>query len=187
MKHIIILTSFMLLVVLSFSSYAQSRLLKLTDTRTGRAELVKPGAMVTYQLANDSITRSGKLGELNASAIRIDGNDIRLSEVSILGACSKGRLIAGDVAEGIGHGLTIVGQVVTWAGMEIFVWGEGYGWVIGGTVTVAGGILWGTGILVKAVLSPVLHTLKDSELSDNLKAEVVLQDKDLVYPDDIYD
>lgn len=188
MKYLTVLIAFaFLLTLLPLRGDAQSQVLKLTDIRTGRTEFVKSGAIITYQTKGDSSIHEGKLGKLAPATIEIDGNAVPLAEVHILGASSKGRMIAGEVTEGIGHGLTIAGRVVTWVGVEVFAFGDGYGWVIGGTVAIAGGVLWGTGLIIKTVLSPVLYTLRDAEVSHNLEAEVVLKDKQLVYPDDIYD
>ena len=188
MKRIKLFFIFAFLLALPVAVNAQDLFLKLTDTRTGKTELVKPGATITYQLMDDSTRREGILNNMTVFALEIDGREISLSKIKVLGACSKGRMIAGDVARNVGDGLTFAGEVVAGAGVEMLGVNNGYGWfIVGGTVTVTGGVLWGVGFIAKAVLSPILYTLRDTELSRNLKADVVSKNKELVYPDDIYD
>ena len=181
MKHLITLILFALL--LAAPAFATQQVLKLTDTRTGKTEIVKPGARIVYQLLSDSSIYTGKLEKITAFELQVNGEMISLSKIRIIDARSKGEVIAGRVIHGFGSSLAFAGEVTTSAGLNILA--SEWFW-LGGTVAVAGVCMWGVGYVVEESSDAVSGLKEKRMMHSNYNAEIVTRGHAPLTEDDIY-
>lgn len=181
MKQIITLILFTFLITVP--AFATQQVLKLTDTRTGRTEVVKPGARIVYQLLSDSSIHTGKLEQITAFELQVNGEMISLSKIRILDARSKGEVIAGRVIHGFGSSLAFAGEVTTSAGLDILA--SEWFW-LGGTVAVAGVCMWGVGYVVEESSDAVSDLKEKRMMHTNYSAEIVARRHAPITEDDIY-
>jgi hypothetical protein len=118
MKYFITALVFSLLLLALPNTLLAGHVLKVTDTRSGKTQYVKPGARLVYQLLADSSIHDGELERITAFEIQVDGQMLSLTKIKILYACSKGKMVTGRVFRGVGRGLSVTGQAVTFIGVE---------------------------------------------------------------------
>jgi hypothetical protein len=179
MKQLI--TAILLTLLISAQAFAGQLVLKLTDRNTGRTEIVKPGARITYQLLSDSSMHEGQLERLTAFELQVNGQLISLTRIRVLSSYSKGSLITEKVAKGFGHVLSVTGRVMTYAGMEILS-NDIYLFPVAGTVTVAGACMWGVGY----VIEEGTEAISGKRLHYSLDAEIISKGRKPVVEDDIF-
>lgn len=173
MRKTTVLLTGLLLVLASFGAFAQ-KALQLTGKRSGRTVIVQPGTELLFTRNSDSTlsTRHGKLSEVTATDVTIGGEVIPVSDLKVVAVHDYRNERAGDAAQDIGRGLVIAGDIVTHVGLNFFISEDFYVWPVGGTVALVGACIWGLGLLVDEVMSPVIRSGK-SPSDGNWEAAIV--------------
>ena len=167
-----------LFISLSAASFAQ-KALQLTSTRTGRVETVGKGTELLYRLKKDSggVTHHGVLKAINDSSIVIGDETFSVSDMEVVAVHARNNDRDAEAARIVGNGLIIAGDIVTHAGLNIFINDDFYVWPVGGTIAFVGACIWGLGLIMDEIVSPAIRENNTHAGDLNWKAEIIESQK----------
>ena len=141
----------LLLFVVFFSSLlsqaSDGAFLLLTNPRSQESHVFREGSYIVFELKQDGSVHEGFIRDISDSSITLDYSQVSLSQIHILAGSTKGKLVAGRVANALGNTLLFAGTTVFDCGSNIMLYNDYYYWPIGGTVWLAGACIAGLGYM----------------------------------------
>jgi len=160
MKKSLLLFS-LLFSVFTFSVSAEN-ILTLTNPKTQETNVFRKGSYLVFELKADKSVREGFIQDVTDSSIVVDDSQVSLSQITIFAGSTKGKIVAGRVADAVGNALIIAGTSVFNCGLDFILSGDGnyYYWPIGGTVWLAGTFIAGIGYAFDWASFPLDHAVR---------------------------
>ncbi|MBI4929409.1 MAG: hypothetical protein HY841_01510 [Bacteroidetes bacterium] len=163
MKKTILLFSFLFSVFI-FSASAENILL-LTNPKTQETEVFRMGSFLVFELKTDKSIHEGFIRDIEDSSLAFDDimfqAQVSLSQITILAGSTRGKVVAGKVANVVGDALIIAGTAVFDCGLDFFAYSDSYYyWPIGGTIWLAGAFVAGLGYAFDWAACPFDHAVR---------------------------
>ena len=169
-----VLLSIILFTLVSVSAWAQD-VIRVTDQHKNKNYIIREGDFVSFYAYTDSALHSGNITYIGEKGMQVEGYTYTMDQVRIEKYNSKRRERTAEIADFAGDGFMIMGQVVCRVGLEIVVWDEKVGWVIGVPTLGVGAGLWITGAVLHGIVYPVLMANSDARISSDHTA--IITDK----------
>lgn len=157
-KHLPILIA--LFSFFTLSAFAEN-ILTLTNPKTQQRDAFRKGSYLVFSLKSDNSLHEGFIVEVKDSALVFPNAQVSLSQINILAGSTRGKIVAGRVANAIANGLIIAGTAVFDCGIEIFLNSDSYYyWPVGGTVWLAGAVVAGLGYAFDWATLPLEYSVR---------------------------
>lgn len=155
---------FLVIFSFSFSSSSAENALLLTNPKTGETTVFREGSYLVFELNSDRTIREGYIRSISDSSLSFEDllfeSQVSLSEITVLAGSTKGKIVAGRVANAVGNALVIAGTSVLDCGANLIFYSDYYYWPIGGAVSIAGAWLAGMGYLCSFACLPFEHSIR---------------------------
>lgn len=153
----------LLFFIFAFSSFLVSaqNILTLSNVRTGENHVFRKGSFVVFGMKADSSIHEGFIRGITDSSLVFDNAQVSLSQIDILAGSTKGRIVAGRIANGFANGLIVAGSGFFNVGIEFFSASDGfYYWPVGGAIWLGGAVIAGVGYLFDWATCPLDHAVR---------------------------
>ena len=159
MKKIILIFIFL------FSAFLQQvfaqNILTITNPKTQETHIFRKGSFVVFEIKADSSAHEGFIRSITDSSLVFDNGQVTISRVDVLAGSTKGRIVAGRIANGVANGLIIAGSTVFNCGLDFFAYSDGYYyWPLGGTIWLGGAVIAGIGYVFDWATCPLNHAVR---------------------------
>jgi hypothetical protein len=147
--------------VLFFSVLRAENVLVLTNPTSGKSHVFKKGSFLVFELKADGSIREGFIREITDSALVFDNAQVSVSQIIILAGNAKGKIVAGEIANAISHGLILSGSILFDWGWDCF-WCDDcyYYWPLGSAIWLGGAIIAGIGHLFNWATCPFDYVVR---------------------------
>lgn len=120
--------------------------LVLTKPDSSQSHIFRKGSFLVFELKSDGSIREGFIRGITDSSLVFDNAQVSLSQIIILAGSTKGKVVAGRIANAMAHGLIFTGSVLFNCGLEFFVHSDSYYyWPLGGAIWFGGAVIAGVG------------------------------------------
>ena len=153
----------LLLFIFTISSFVISaqNILTLSNPETGENHVFRKGSFVVFGMKADSSIHEGFIRGITDSSLVFDNGQAEMPQIDIVAGSTKGRIVAGRIANGFASGLIAAGSGVFNVGIEFFSASDGfYYWPIGGTIWLGGAVIAGIGYMFDWATCPLDHAVR---------------------------
>jgi hypothetical protein len=152
---------FIFLIASFFFQLSAQNILTLSNSKTGETHVFRKGSFVVFGIKADSSIHEGFIRGITDSSLMFDNAQVAFSQMDILAGSTKGRVVAGRIANGFANGLIAVGSGFFNVGLEFFSANDGfYYWPVGGTIWLGGAVIAGVGYLFDWATCPLDHAVR---------------------------
>lgn len=140
-----------LLLLLVFTVFLPSGLysenvLVLTKPDLSQSHIFRKGSFLVFKLKSDGSICEGFIRDITDSALVFDHAQVSVSQILPLAGSTKGKIIAGRIANALANGLILTGSILLNCGLDIFVYSDSYYyWPLGGAIWFGGAVIAGIG------------------------------------------
>ena len=109
-----------ILALFFFQGASADNILTLTNPKSNATDVFRKGSYLVFNTKSDNSVHEGFIRDITDSSLVFDNAQVSLSQIDVLAGSTKGKIVAGRVANAVANCLIVAGTAVFDCGLDFF-------------------------------------------------------------------